>query len=54
MHTTARHTFHHHIIAVHINLLFRQALMLKIAQAVLLWLVSEACQTSMSAQVVFK
>ena len=33
MHTTARHTFHHQTIAVHINYQFRQALVLKIAQA---------------------
>ena len=32
-HTIARHTFHHQIIAVHINKQFRQVLVLKVAQA---------------------
>ena len=48
-------TFHHHTIAVHINLLAIQTgIGAENCPGCLLWLVSEACQTSMSAQVVFK
>ena len=53
-HTTARHTFHHQTIAVHANQQFWQVLVLKLPRLLLLWLVSKACQASMSARVVFK
>ena len=36
-------------IAVHINIQFRQVLVLKLLRFILLWLVSEACQTLTSA-----
>ena len=54
MHTTRRHTFHHQMIAEHIDLQFDKYWCWKLLGLVLLWLVSEACQTSMSACVAFK
>ena len=56
IHTTARHTFHHHMTAPHINKQFRH-----IASGAknypgcffCMWLVYEACQTSTSVWVVF-
>ena len=50
-HTTARHTFHHHTIVTNISDRYRCWRLLKL---LLLWLVSETCQMSMSAWVIIE
>ena len=51
MYTTVRHVFHHHMIA---NYQFWWVLVLKFAQAAFVVAITEACQTSVSAQVILK
>ena len=54
MHTAARHTFHHYMMAVHTNYHFRQISVMIVAQAVLQWFVSVSHQMSTSAQVIIE
>ena len=50
---TARHTFHHHMIAVHTNISGRYQCW-KLPRLLLLWLPSTCCQMSMNAQVILE